>query len=318
MNLLKYINDVNILLVGLDILLLVISFIFLNKRKVNSKIKDLFVIVYTLLNLFLFSYFNSIFQGIFTLKYLSVKLYLVMIFTVLSIFLYTFNKKVKLVYMLTNYLMVCLISIIFILNIFIIINDKLDLYNIMDISNSIILMNISYIIFSIYLMLLGFGYIGYYLYELYLLNYKKEIVKDNKEKKINFIKVKQKVKKKKEKKEVLENVNDNSSINEKSNTLEVLSNYKVGDKFYINGIDCSIIFCDSNKENIIKNYDILSQDITAKLVNGYTLNENIMIKDICNKLNVSNLGGIDINNLGLLNVINVDEYMFLKQILGEN
>lgn len=365
MELLKYINDVNILLVVLDILFLIISFLFLNKRDVSPRGKDIFVIIYTLINLFLFSYVNSMFQSIFTLKYLSVRTYLIVVLISLFIFLYTFNKKVKLFYRLVNYLMVILISIILLVNIYVIASERLKIYNIMDISNSITLMNITFIIFSVYLVIISLGYIGFYLYDLYLIKKKnevKEVVLDNninKKSKIKLAKDKfknnikksdikkrdiEEITKKKDaqkesikdddlnKKELIDkskNIdekmsgvfekNDSSNIiNEKSNSIDSLLNYKVGDNFYINGVDCSIIFCDSNKENIVKNYDILSRDINAKLVNGYTLKENIMIKDICNKLNVGNLGNVDVNNLSLLNFINVDEYMFLKKIFSEN
>ena len=76
------------------------------------------------------------------------------------------------------------------------------------------------------------------------------------------------------------------------------------------------IFCVFNKDNIMKNYEILSSDISAKMVNGFTLKENIMIRDICGKLNVNNLGSIDINNSSLLNIISVDEYNLLKRIIN--
>ena len=66
MELLKYVNDVNILLVVLDILVIIISFLFLIKIGCSPRVIDIFVIVYTLINLFLFSYVNSLFQSIFT------------------------------------------------------------------------------------------------------------------------------------------------------------------------------------------------------------------------------------------------------------
>lgn len=83
---------------------------------------------------------------------------------------------------------------------------------------------------------------------------------------------------------------------------------------YINGVECSIIFEDSNQENIVKNYYILQNDIHAKLVNGYTLEENRMLKNICMKLQVGNIGNIDIHNISILNKISVEEYNLLKKI----
>lgn len=84
--------------------------------------------------------------------------------------------------------------------------------------------------------------------------------------------------------------------------------------FSINGVECSIIFEDSIPDNIVKNYHILINDINAKLVNGYTLEENKLLKSICTKLETNNLNNIDINNLSILNKISVEEYNFLKQI----
>ena len=329
-NLIKYIADVNILLVVLDILFLIISFLFFNKKGYNTRIKDLFVISYTLINLFLFSYLNSIFQGVFTLKYLSTKLYLITVLITLFIFLYTFNKKVKLIYKLANYLTTILTSIILLVNLYIVISNKLKLFNIIPINKAILLMNISCIIFFVYLTILSISYIIYNTKKIALSSKrinelsKFSKIKQRKELKLPPIKLNKIVNSKKEKKFKIPSKKNSVKLeesvlpNNKEISLEQLLNYKVGDNFYINGIDCSIIFCDSNKENIVKNYKILSTDITAKLVNGYTLEENIMIKNICTKLNVNNLSSIDINNFTILNLISVDEYMFLKKIFNEN
>ena len=160
------------------------------------------------------------------------------------------------------------------------------------------------------------GYIIYDLQDRYQTKNENKVKVSKKEKK-NKINIKQKKEKIKQKKEVLVDDSNNNINNKKNNSLNDLLNYKVGDEFYINGVDCSIIFCDSNKENILKNYKILSNNINDKLVNGYTLTENIMIKNICTKLNISNLGSIDINNLSILNFVSVDEYNFLKNIFEE-
>ena len=93
---------------------------------------------------------------------------------------------------------------------------------------------------------------------------------------------------------------------EKGITLEDLLASNQGEGFYIHGVDCSIIFEDSHQENILKNYQILSNDIHARLVNGYTLDENKMLKNICMKLQVNNLASIDITNVSLLNKISID------------
>ena len=99
-------------------------------------------------------------------------------------------------------------------------------------------------------------------------------------------------------------------------SLEELLNYDKEEGFYIDGVECSIIFEDSNQENILKNYQILSNDINARLVNGYTLDENKMLRNICIKLQVANLSSIDIDNISLLNKISIDEYNLLRRVFG--
>ena len=87
------------------------------------------------------------------------------------------------------------------------------------------------------------------------------------------------------------------------------------DTFYIDGIDCSIIFEDTSKETALKNYYILLNDINAKLTNGYTLKENIKLKNIINKLNIKDLNNINLD-VNQLNKITIDEYNLLKRFLN--
>ena len=112
----------------------------------------------------------------------------------------------------------------------------------------------------------------------------------------------------------------NGSINSYNSvgmlSVEELLSYDRNSALYINGVDCSIIFNDSNVNNIIKNYQILFNDIGAKMVNGYTLDENIMLRDICMKLNTNNLFDINLDNFNILNRISVEEYNLLKKIKG--
>ena len=84
---------------------------------------------------------------------------------------------------------------------------------------------------------------------------------------------------------------------------------------YINGIDCSIIFEDSVRDNIFINYQILTKDINATMVNGFTLEENKLLKSICSKLGINNLENIDLDNRVILNKIDVLEYNLLKKIM---
>lgn len=104
---------------------------------------------------------------------------------------------------------------------------------------------------------------------------------------------------------------------EKTISLEELLLIKDKDNFIINGVECSIIFEDSIPDNIVKNYQILSNNINEKLVNGYTLEENKLLKSICTKLETTNIDKIDLNNLSILNKITAEEYTFLKRINEE-
>ena len=88
------------------------------------------------------------------------------------------------------------------------------------------------------------------------------------------------------------------------------------DGFFIDGIDCSVIFEDSDKENIAKNYYILLNDVNAKLTNGYTVSEYTKIKSIMNKLNIKDLNSINLD-INVLNRITIDEYNILKNYLNK-
>ena len=50
------------------------------------------------------------------------------------------------------------------------------------------------------------------------------------------------------------------------------------------------------------------------MVNGYTLDENIMLKNICEKLNTNSLLDINLDNFNILNKISIEEYNLLKKI----
>ena len=51
-------------------------------------------------------------------------------------------------------------------------------------------------------------------------------------------------------------------------------------------------------------------------MNGFTLEENQLLKSICTKLQVSNLNYIDLHNASILNRVSVEEYNFLKKLMG--
>ena len=89
--------------------------------------------------------------------------------------------------------------------------------------------------------------------------------------------------------------------------LQGLTEYNFGNssvmKIYWLVLACLVV--------LVKEYN---ETFSKQELLGYTLDENIMIRDILKKLNVSNLGSVDVNNPVILNVIDADEYMFLKEI----
>ena len=133
MNLLQTIKDINIYLIILDILFLIVSFLFLNKRKVSIRTKDIFVMSYTLINLLLFSYLNELLSNIFSFEFISVKLYLITILLSYVIYLITINKSFKLKYKILNYILFIISSLSLFINIYIILTNKLVLWLISDV-----------------------------------------------------------------------------------------------------------------------------------------------------------------------------------------
>lgn len=301
---LNFISNINICYLMLKVLFLIASFVFLKDKSITKQQKWILLGVYLLITVISFSYFNGIVSSIFQLKYLNAKLYLIMLVIANAIMLYTMNHSVLLGYKILNYLLFVSLLVVFGAIVSIVFGNEYHAFYLMDISNAVIFMDLSFVIFMIYLFLFLSIYIVSYLLKIDLLK-RKEIVIPH----INFSKWKipsflYKKEKKTEKANVL--------------TPEELLSHRVNDLFYINGEECSIIFEDSNQENIVKNYYILMQDIHAKLMNGYTLEENRMFKSICLKLHVGNLRRIDLNNVSILNQITVDEYNLLKRVFETN
>lgn len=281
LNIIKsYIENINICYLVCNILLLIVLNLYLKSKIISKQKRAIYNVLALFLSIITFIYINEIVIGIFKLKYLSVKYYLLLIIVVNFITLITINKNIKYLYKVVNYTLYILITMIFLSCIFIILGNYIDILYLMDISNSITLMNISFVIFIIYLIIFSIIYIGYYIFS------------SNKKLK------------------VVENKNSKTTL-----SREELLNYSDKNNFSINGVDCSIIFEDSNQDNILKNYMILVENIDAKMVNGFTLEENKLLKNICIKLNVNNLSSIDIGNINVLNKISIEEYTFLKSIL---
>ncbi len=302
-----WIHTINFCYVVINVLGLIVLNLFLTKKNVDKKVKTLATLFYVGITIVSFSYMNGLFQSIFGLKYLSVKTYLFVIMLTNLIILFTINKKVKFFYKLANYTLFVTLTIILGATLSIILGNKFDSFYVMDISNAVNFIDLSMVIFILYGILMSIIYIGYDLFE-----NKEEVIENQvstkqwKLPKLPNIHFKRKTKEKK-----------SSTLPKFSRGLltpEELFQYNRENGFYIDGVECSIIFEDSNKENIIKNYYILQQDIHAKLVNGYTLEENRMLKNICMKLQVGNISNIDINNISILNKITVEEYNLLKRI----
>ena len=233
--------------------------------------RKIIFIIYFLVSVFSFFYFNDIVQSIFDLKYLSVKSYLLMILFVNLIFLFTLNRNVMFLYKIINYILFSVITVIFGGFVAIVLGNRFTQLYIMDISKAVHLIDLSLVIFLIYLIVVSLIYIGYYIF----LKKDEEVIKEEviKEKvsfnkikfpKLSFFKNLTNIKSKK--KEQVQYVKKN----EKVITLEDLFASFNEDGFYIDGVECGIIFEDSNQENILKNYYILSNDINARLMGFYT------------------------------------------------
>ena len=245
--------------------------------------------IYLIFTFLTCSYLNSVMNNIFKLTYLNVKSYLLLLVITDTIMLYTINKPVKLGYKIPNYILFILVTFMFIAMLPIVLGNKFKIFYIMDIGNAINFMDLSFIIFSLYLITIAIVYMGYHrIFKIFSIpkNLLSRVPKMTKDTKIL--------------------------------TREELLNYDKEKDLYINGINANIIFEDSNKDNIVKNYYLLLKDTNAILANGYTLEENKLLKNICNKLKVSNLTTIDLNNLKVLDKINSDEYQILKRVTKTN
>ena len=262
-------------IITIILIMTIINIILFKKKKINHNYKYFINGILLIIIALTINQYNNIISLIFKLKLQSVKFYIIILIIVNIITLKTINKKIKQKYKVINFLLFSLMLIMLIAIIAITLAIKLRILNQIYSKYSVNLVNISIITFIIYTMIISIIYI--------VSNIK--LKKTNKEKKKENILTKEELLK----------------IKDKSN-------------FFINGVDCSIIFEDSINENIIKNYHILLNDINDKLVTGYTLDENKMLKSICIKLNTNKLNYIDLNNLSILNKISLDEYNLLKQI----
>ena len=302
--------NINYCYLILNILFVMVGIFYIKNKGLTLKQELCLLGIYLLFTLISFSYMNGIVNSIFHLKFLNTKAYLFLLIIINIIMLFTINHPIKFGYKALNYLLFVIIMIIFGATLSVVLGNKFNSFYIMDIQNAVNFIDLSFVAFIIYLISMSIMYIGYQLFS------------DEDIKTKIFTSPKRKIFKKKDEDEYIPDdfFSDDSYKDENTKmilTPEQLLSYR--DKgLYINGVNVSIIFEDSNKENIVKNYYILNEDIHAKLMNGYTLEENQMLKDICMKLQVGNLTGIDLNNVSILNRINIDEYNLLKKVFGIN
>lgn len=311
----NFVKDINVCYLILNLLLLICLNLYLKSRNVE-KIKTRFILgVAVLVSVILFSHMNGIIQSIFQLRYLSMKVYLMVVAITNIIALFTINKKIRLGYSIINYTLFILITLIFGAAFAVVLGNKIEALYIMDISNAVTLVDLSFVIFILYLIMMFLIYIGYYLFSSHSnIEQMEKNIQENSVKKRDYLEDNNK----KFKLRLSFWKRTKTKLKKKNSILspEELLSYKDKNNFYINGVECGIIFEDSNQENIIKNYHILLEDIHAKLVNGFTLEENQLLKSICTKLQVSNLNYIDLHNASILNRVSVEEYNFLKKLMG--
>lgn len=235
---LKELLSINPWLLILEILFWIVAMLFMDKKNLEKKYKVIFTVGYIIISILTFSYLNGLVVNIFKLKYLSVKTYLIVIVIVNAISLFTMNKKIKPIYSALNYILFITMIIILGSTIAIILGNKIPVFYVMDVNNAVNFIDLSMIIFIFYLICLCLTYIGYSFFE-----NKEEIQEKSKEKFTLWKKEKENKNKQlffvKKKKESIPSI-----------TKEELLMHDRTIPLYIHNEDCSIIFEDSNTENI--------------------------------------------------------------------
>ncbi len=289
----------NVCYIILNILFLMVARIKVNELKLSRNYKLVLLGGYLLFTLFSYSYVSGIMNNIFKLKFLDVKYYLLLLVISNVIMIYSLNKPVKLVYKVINIVLYVSLTIILGATLSVVLGNKINTFYVMDIKNAINFVDLSFVLFIIYLIVVSLIYIGSHIFS------SEGFTKENIFKKVSF----------KDIRESLLNLAVFREAEDDVLTPEEILNYRYDDSFNINGVDASIIFEDSVDENIIKNYYILTEDINARLMNGYTLEENKMLKNVCLKLHTGNLKSVDLSNTNIINKISVDEYNLLKRVI---
>ena len=298
---------INLCYVVLCILMIFVGMVYLRDKKVTNRQKLVMLGIYLLFTTLTFTYFNSIIYNIFKLKFLNVKAYLFLLVISNFIILYTLNKPLHFIYRIINYIYFMILMILFGASLSVVLGDKFHSFYLMDVENAVHFVDLSFVMFLFYLITISFIYIGFSVM-------KKDDVVIYKDwwfsKACQYLSNKISIR-----------LPHFSLFHVEEDEDSLLTPYEIlnwpdQDELYINGVDASIIFEDSNQENIVKNYYILNDDIHAKLMNGYTLDENKLFKSICMKLHVSTLRNIDFHDRDILDMMNMDEYNLLKRVFN--
>ena len=290
--LLSFIKNINFVYVILFISLFIASFLYLyinNKKRFITS----FIVIYVFFTVMSFSYFNSLFNSVFSYDYSSIRVYLIVLIITNLIAIFTVNFKVNIVNKVFNYILLISSSIIFFINLFIFLAYNFDIVDI-DVNRMIFFIDLDIIIFALYIIISCVSYIGRIIY-IEVKNYIRRVKYDNRLS--NDL--------------VLDNKEEVVVNNDIKDSNVIIDN----NKFIIDGKDCSFIFNDPNRENVIRNYYILLTDVNARLVNGYTVDENIRIINILNRLNIKDINNVDLMNMEILGKISIDEYNLLKGYL---
>ena len=156
-DIITFLANVNIAFVSLVIISFILSFLFFTKKKKSLYLKEIYILFFVVVAWICFYFFNDIFNSIFKLYYFNVKTYLLLLIIVNVITIINVNFVKRLIFKIINYMMFISNVLIFVANMTLFIGYR---FNTIDISISDIsnLMNVNYIIFFVYLNLIGYLY----------------------------------------------------------------------------------------------------------------------------------------------------------------
>ena len=151
MQLTQFINNINLYYISLVLTILIASLLFLVPRIKHGITIEFYLIVFTTISWYGFYLFNDILNSIFSLSYLSIKTYLILLIIGNVITIVTLNYKLDITYKIINYLLFTSNILIFIINIFLLINSRLNIFSNIDTNIIIKVIDINIIIFLLYI-----------------------------------------------------------------------------------------------------------------------------------------------------------------------